>query len=211
MIVTEIRPVTKKRSQVYVEGQPAFVLYNGELSRYHIREGEEIPLSIWEEITGELLIKRSRKRALNLLLKGDRTRSQLLQKLQTDGYPMEIAEQAVEYAESFGYIDDRRYAENYLNGPGAKKSRMAARIELTRKGIDPELIDRLMEEQMETEEDSEREKVRTLAWKCLGPAHRLNEKEYRRIYSYLARRGFTSSDILSVLEEYQKNTLEYDE
>ena len=98
MIVTEIRPVTKKRSQVYVEGQPAFVLYNGELSRYHIREGEEIPLSIWEEITGELLIKRSRKRALNLLLKGDRTRSQLLQKLQTDGYPMEIAEQAVEYA-----------------------------------------------------------------------------------------------------------------
>ena len=75
MIVTEIRPVTKKRSQVYVEGQPAFVLYNGELSRYHIREGEEIPLSIWEEITGELLIKRSRKRALNLLLKGDRTRS----------------------------------------------------------------------------------------------------------------------------------------
>lgn len=146
MIVTEIRPVTKKRSQVYVEGQPAFVLYNGELSRYHIRESEEIPLSIWEEITGELLIKRSRKRALNLLLKGDRTRSQLLQKLQTDGYPMEIAEQAVEYAESFGYIDDRRYAENYLNGPGAKKSRMAARIELTRKGIDPELIDRLMEE-----------------------------------------------------------------
>lgn len=88
---------------------------------------------------------------------------------------------------------------------------MAARIELTRKGIDPELIDRLMEEQMETEEDSEREKVRTLAWKRLGPAHRLNEKEYRRIYSYLARRGFTSSDILSVLEEYQKNTLEYDE
>ena len=207
MIVTEIRPVTKKRSQVYVEGQPAFVLYNGELSRYHIREGEEIPLSIWEEITGELLIKRSRKRALNLLLKGDRTRSQLLQKLQTDGYPMKIAEQAVEYAESFGYIDDRRYAENYLNGPGAKKSRMAARIELTRKGIDPELI----EEQIETEEDSEREKVRTLAWKRLGPAHRLNEKEYRRIYSYLARRGFTSSDILSILEEYQKNTLEYDE
>ena len=206
MIVTEIRPVTKKRSQVYVEGQPAFVLYNGELSRYHIRESEEIPLSIWEEITGELLIKRSRKRALNLLLKG-----QLLQKLQTDGYPMEIAEQAVEYAESFGYIDDRRYAENYLNGSGAKKSRMAARIELTRKGIDPELIDRLMEEQIETEEDSEREKVRTLAWKRLGPAHRLDEKEYRRIYSYLARRGFTSSDILSVLEEYQKNTLEYDE
>ena len=96
MIVTEIRPVTKKRSQVYVEGQPAFVLYNGELSRYHIREGEEIPLSIWEEITGELLIKRSRKRALNLLLKGDRTRSQLLQKLQTHGYPMEIAGQGVE-------------------------------------------------------------------------------------------------------------------
>ena len=87
MIVTEIKPVTRKRSRVSVEGQPAFVLYNGELSRYRIREGEELPQSVWRELMEEVLVKRSRKRALNLLLKSDRTRSQLLQKLLTDGYP----------------------------------------------------------------------------------------------------------------------------
>ena len=121
MIVTEIRPVNKKRSRVFIDGQPAFVLYNGELSRYHIREGEELPQAIWDEIMNEVLVKRSRKRALNLLLKSEKTRNQLVEKLRTDGYPPEIAEQAVAYAESFGYIDDSRYVCRYLDGPGAKK------------------------------------------------------------------------------------------
>lgn len=207
MIVTEIRPVTKKRSRVYVEGQPAFVLYNGELSRYHIREGEEIPPQIWDEITGVVLVKRSRKRALNLLLKSDKTRNQLLQKLQSDGYPPEIAAQAVAYAESYGYIDDSRYVQRYLDGPGAKKSRMAARMELIRKGISPDLIDRIQSERDETPEESEQQKAKTLAAKRLGPAHPLDEKEYRRAYGYLARRGFSSSDIRSALEAYQKEEI----
>ncbi|MFQ7290001.1 MAG: hypothetical protein ACLRPV_14525 [Lacrimispora saccharolytica] len=58
-----------------------------------------------------------------------------------------------------------------------------SRIELTREGIDPELIGRLMEEQIETEEDSERDKSVLFAWKSfvLGTSTRLNEKEYRRI------------------------------
>ena len=38
MTVTKIEPVTKTRYKVYVDGQFAFVLYKGELSRYHIAE-----------------------------------------------------------------------------------------------------------------------------------------------------------------------------
>ena len=70
---------------------------------------------------------------------------------------------------------------------------MAARIELTRKGIDPELIDRLMEEQMETEEDSEREKVRTLAWKRLRPR---TSAERKRIPPHLQLSGTPRIHIL---------------
>ncbi|MFQ7290000.1 MAG: hypothetical protein ACLRPV_14520 [Lacrimispora saccharolytica] len=83
---------------------------DGGLAAITIRDGEEIPLSIMGSDRRRASDQpRSRKRALNLLLKGDRTRSQLLQKLQTDGYPMEIAEQAVETCQSpSGYIDDRR-------------------------------------------------------------------------------------------------------
>ena len=42
MIVTKTEAVTKTRYKVYIDGQFAFVLYKGELSRYQIREGKEI-------------------------------------------------------------------------------------------------------------------------------------------------------------------------
>lgn len=203
MRVESIRSVTKKRSSVCVEGQPAIVLYNGELSRYHIREEGEISDAVWEEIL-RMLTLRSRKRALNLLMKSDRTRSGLLEKLKSDGYPEQIAEQAVCYCESYGYIDDCRYVQRYLDGPGVKKSRRAARMELQRRGVEVGLIDHILAERESDPEQEEKEKAEFLVKKRLGAAHRLDEKEYRRIYGYLARRGFSSSDILSVLQEYQR-------
>ena len=41
MTVTQIEAVAggKTKYRVFLDGQPAFVLYKGELSRYHIREG----------------------------------------------------------------------------------------------------------------------------------------------------------------------------
>ena len=36
MYVTKIEPVTKTKYKVFIDGQFAFVLYKGELSRYHI-------------------------------------------------------------------------------------------------------------------------------------------------------------------------------
>ena len=42
MTVTKIEPVTKTRYKVYVDGQFAFVLYKGELSRYHIAVDSEL-------------------------------------------------------------------------------------------------------------------------------------------------------------------------
>ena len=41
MTVTKTEAVTKTRYKVYIDGQFAFVLYKGELSRYHVKEGAE--------------------------------------------------------------------------------------------------------------------------------------------------------------------------
>ena len=43
MTVTKIEPLTKIKSKVYLDGSFAFVLYKGELSRFGIAAGEEIP------------------------------------------------------------------------------------------------------------------------------------------------------------------------
>ena len=56
----------------------------------------------------------ARKKALALLEIRDRTTKELRERLLRCGYSQEEAEDALRYAASFGYVDDLRYAENYI-------------------------------------------------------------------------------------------------
>ena len=77
MIVTGIEEMTKSRSKISIDGEFAFVLYKGELRHFHLLEGEEISEEDYEHIMKEILPKRAKLRAMNLLLKKDYTTSQL--------------------------------------------------------------------------------------------------------------------------------------
>ena len=50
MIVTKTEACTRTKYRVWLDGEFAFVLYKGELSRYGIREGEEIAGATVEKI-----------------------------------------------------------------------------------------------------------------------------------------------------------------
>ena len=55
MIVTQTEPLTKTKWKVYLDGKFAFVLYKGELSRFHITQGEELSEEIFVKIRDCLL------------------------------------------------------------------------------------------------------------------------------------------------------------
>ena len=57
------------------------------------------------------------------------------------------------------------------------------------------------EEAEELETPDERALLRQMVGKKYEPGAELDEREMRRLYGYLARRGFRSGDIFSVLEE----------
>ena len=87
MLVTKIQAVTKQKYRIELDGQPAFVIYKGELSRYGIKEGQEIPGPVYQELVGQVLTKRAKLRAMHLLESMDRTRAELERKLQAGEYP----------------------------------------------------------------------------------------------------------------------------
>ena len=95
MTVTKIEPVTKTRYKVYVDGQFAFVLYKGELSRYHIAEDSELEEKTYQSIRKEIILKRAKLRAMHLLNDMGRTESQLRTKLLRNDYPSDIVEEAI--------------------------------------------------------------------------------------------------------------------
>ena len=73
MMVTKIEQLTKTKFKVYLDGKFAFVLYKGELSRFGIREGVEIPEETVGKIRVEVILKRAKLRAMHLLADMDRT------------------------------------------------------------------------------------------------------------------------------------------
>ena len=89
-----------------------FVLYKSELVSCKVKDGEEISDEQVEVILKGIILKRAKQKALSLLQSMDRTKSELRERLLRQDFPEKIADEAVRYVESFGYVDDRRYVES---------------------------------------------------------------------------------------------------
>lgn len=198
MIVTKTEAVTKTRYKVYIDGQFAFVLYKGELSRYQIREGKEILKETCDKIRGEVLVKRAKLRAMHLLNDMGRTEKQLLEKLKQGGYPDDVAEEAIFYVKSFGYVDDVNYARSFIDIRKDKKSRREMEMLLKGKGISEEDIERAMEECYG--EDTASEAVRKLMKKRHYIPEESSYEEKQRFMAYVMRKGFSYDDVCRASE-----------
>ena len=196
MIVTQLSEISRGRYRVYVENEIAFILYRGELKRLGIREGEEIPEESFREIQEEILPKRARKRAMNLLQRRDYTAAGLREKLRNGDYPEASIEDAIAYVESYGYIDDLRYARDFILYHLDRKSRTRIEQDLQRKGIDRKLIERVFTdlEEAGTSQDEET-MIRALLQKKKYDAKMATIQEKQRMYAFLYRRGFHSEAI----------------
>lgn len=202
MLVTRVTPVSKQKFEVEMEGQLTFVVYKGELSRYCILEGREIPREKYEDLMKELE-KRAKLRTMHLLTRMDRTEAEIRRKLQKDGYPEELIEIAVSYVKSYHYLDDERYARQYLRSQVGKKSWRMAEQDLLRKGVSREHI---MSARQEEEEEAitEEEQIRILAEKKLRGRKISNEKELQKLYGFLLRKGYPGGEVYRILQTYME-------
>lgn len=200
MIVTQIEEMSASRIAVYLDGEFAFVLYKGELHKYGIQESCEISPEHYREITRELLPKRARVRCMNLLKTRDYTRKQLSDKLKRSGYPEKIIEEALDYVESFHYIDDVRYAKDYLTWHGTGQSKKGIEQTLMKKGVSKENFERAyLQWQEEGNEQDEDAQIQTLLEKRHFSKESADRKELQKTFAFLSRKGFESEKIYRAL------------
>ena len=205
MTVTKIEPLTKIKFKVYLDGSFAFVLYKGELSRFGIKAGAEISEETAERIRRDVVVKRAKLRAMHLLEDMDRTEAGLREKLRQGLYPEDAAEEAVRYVKSFGYLDDSRYAENFVRSRQGSKSRREIQALLLRKGISADKIEAAFEACYSENDGGEEEAVRRLLKKKRFSPEDVDEAQMQKIYAYLARKGFRYDTIRQVIQNYNEN------
>ncbi len=198
MQILQIMELDKKRERIRLEDGCDFALYKSESRRYDLQEGGELSKDQFEEICQEILKKRARRRTMHLLEKMDRTENQLRTKLKQGYYPEDVIEDAISYVKSYHYLDDLRYAQNYVRCRKERKSRRMIQMELLGKGVSREWVQQALDE--EFQQESEQEQIIRWIHKKNYSAQTADIKEKHRIYQFLMRKGFSSDDILRALD-----------
>lgn len=201
MKVTRIEELSKSRSRVFIDDEFAFVLYKGELRAYHITVGGELCREDYDAIMAQVLPKRAKLRAMNLLKSKDYTVKQLRDKLREGGYPEEAVETALAYVADYHYTDDLRYAVGYISDRESVRSRRRIEQDLLEKGIDREILERAWQEWEEQGgRQDEQQMIRSLLEKRRYDTETADIREKQRTYAFLMRKGFSGEEVRKAMK-----------
>ena len=208
MTVTDIIAVDKKRVKIYIDNEFAFVIYKGESHLYNVEAGKELAHSDYNKIVFEVLPKRAKLRAMNLLAKKDYTEAGMRKKLSEGYYNETQIDETIEYLKSYGYIDDCRYVRDYFAIHIQTKPKNKIVQKLVEKGISYELIESLVEsiyseERALTHLPDEMEMGRKLLTKKKYDIYN-SANDRQKAFGYLVRHGISNENAINLLKECQK-------
>ena len=196
MLITKLEPFGS-RVKIYINNDFAFVLYKGEISKYGLKEGQEIPSNTYSVIMNKLF-DRGKERALYMLDKSYKTKRYVMDKLKAGLYPENIIDKVVAFLEEINLINDLRYAEMYIDYKRASKSKKQIVQDLYVKGVDKKLIDQAFEEA----EFSDKESLTKYIEKRKNKYDLTDRKDIQKFYSYLVSKGYSYGDVKEALKDY---------
>lgn len=192
-----------------LESGEQFVMYRGELRLFAMKAGSELSDEHYLQIMNNVLLRRAKLRMMALLKQRDYTASQLSKKLLDAGYPESAVTEALEYVKSYGYVDDKRYAEDYIRSQSQQHSMKEIYQKLVQKGIAKSLLDSVFAEYRESEAGSSvsSETERQLALKTLkkrGYTGSESYEERQKLLAYFYRRGFSMDIVYAAMDELKQ-------
>lgn len=200
MLITEITEATNGRKRIRLEDGSVFLLYNGEIRSFHLKEGEELSETFYQEIMTKILPKRAKLRAMNLLKAKSYTVKQLTDKLRSSEYPENIICEAIEYVSSYHYLDDRAYTKDYIEYNKEIKSKTKIIHSLQLKGISKDLAEEVYEECAgDHSRELEMQQIIALMQKKKFDTSSANYEEKQKFSAFLYRKGFQIDTIRCAL------------
>lgn len=194
MLLTKIEQIDNKRFRIYVEEEFLLLLYVTDIRKHKLEEQMEITPEEVERIYTETVLRRAKMKAMLLLKSMDYSEKGLRDKLIKLYYPPKAIDDALEYVISYGYIDDERYARNYVRFKKDSQSRKQIEFTLQQKGVCKDYINIAFDEEYSNESNA---LVRAII-KKIGSLERIEElspDEKRKVGAYLYRKGFSSQEI----------------
>lgn len=198
MKITEIKKIGKgDRYYLYVDDECLAVMEAEVLARHSLKTGQEFDKNFFDDLILENGDYACFNRALGLLSKLMKTEKQLRDYLKEKKYPKVCIDKAIDKLKDYGYIDDKAYAENYINASSSIKSKRKIKYELILKGVKEEIVENALEN---FSDESEYEVCLKFAQKYLKNKQ-IDLKTKQKFYNHLAGKGFSFSFIARAWEE----------
>ena len=143
----------------------------------------------------------ARQIALRQLTMAPRSRKELHDKMLTKGVPDYIAVEVLDRLVEVGLVDDVAYAHMLVRSKTNSRSlaKRALRVELTKKGIDPEIQNVVL---LDVSDDDEYRMATDLVAKKIRNMGGLSaDARWRRLTGLLARKGYTTGTTIRVVKE----------
>lgn len=198
MLITRIEQIKKELYRIEIDYEFAFALYTREMKKLHLKEECEIQEEVVEMIEKDIVLPRAKRKAMMLLQRSDRTREELRKRLLEASFSLNIVDKTLEYIDSYGYINDERYMENYVFFKKGNKSKKQIEMELIKKGLDRQQVTQYLEEN----EWDETKVLRELVEKRLSKKANLDEKELQKQYGYFMRKGYAYYTVKRIIDAY---------
>jgi regulatory protein len=186
------------RYVVQVDGKAWATVSLDILDRLQLRVGSELTPAREGELQDAAAALQTYDRALNMLAFQARSARDLRRRLLQKGEAQAHVDLAIERLAANGLVDDAQYARQLARskvlGQGASKRRLQQ--EMFKRGVAREVADEAIDEVLEDEGVDQGELVEQVARKKLRSLEKLDAPtRRRRLYAFLARRGYEGDDI----------------
>lgn len=203
MIVTLItKQKRKSRYNLFVDGEFFSGLDEFAIAKAGLKVGKEISKEELSEVVLESEKNSAFEKIANLVSKQMYSERDLRLKLKNYGYSQKPIDCAIALAKDYKYISDKDFARALVESKPLK-SKLELKNALFQKGICSSFAENALS-QISEEDEFERAKV--LSKKYLKNKE-LDQKAFAGLYGFLGRKGFSSSCIKKVLQNYK---FEYD-
>ena len=205
--ITDIQPQKRNKSRVnvYVDGEYVLALELLTVMKLGLKIGTEVTETQLAEAALDTEQSVALERAMNYIARGRKTSFQLRKYLTDKEYAPAVVNYVMDKMKYYGYIDDKAYAQAYVEQNSQSKGARRVKQELMQRGI----------KMSEAEEVSEQERDFSL-----DNATRLAERYMRgkdcdiktivKLQRYLVSRGYDFDIVNSVVRAY-KDKLAVDE
>jgi len=206
MLVTSITAAPRRtgRFDVLVDGLVAATLSLEAIERLQLSVGAIVDERLSAALAREASIVATYDRALNMIALRARASTELRRLLIRKGEAPEFVDAAIERLSRAGFLDDASFAKQFARSKavGAGLSRRRVQQELVRRGVARDVAEAAIAEVFDEEHVDEQGTLERVARKKMKSLERLDVVvQRRRLYAYLARRGYDSDDISRTLRK----------